>query len=521
MRMEQQGFDQRLFPQYFGPERYNSLSFSTSMIMADTTFLKTVLSNVLAFSKAHGLSLYLVGGCIRDALLGREKFPPNIDLAIPARALDVARALASQLGGTYICLDEVAGSARVVVSSDEQHLELDLSDFRGKTLEADLARRDFTINAMAVPLATWCTDLGWATQLIDPLRGQDDLAARRLRVCFAHTFLEDPVRILRAFRFAAELEFTLEEDVPPLMVAAMARLGNVAGERIRDELCAMLNTNRAAGALQELNDVGALDVLFPELQAGRGVEQGGYHHLDVLGHELETVAQCDRMMTDFAEFTPTLRTPLAHYCELMVVEGRPYKVLVKLAGLFHDVGKPATKRIEPDGDIWFLGHEQFGAALVTTMTERLRLSKREGEMVQRLVLYHLRPGHLSREVQLTRRAIFRFFRDLGDDGPACLLTWWADRLATRGPVSRLDQIDQQRARLEELLRAYFFKAEELIKPPRLVDGTHLMQALGLKPGPIVGKLLRAIQEAQAVGQVRSRDEAMALARELVKEYGVR
>ncbi|MBI3319347.1 MAG: hypothetical protein HYZ89_02000 [Candidatus Omnitrophica bacterium] len=138
-------------------------------------------------------------------------------------------------------------------------------------------------------------------------------------------------------------------------------------------------------------------------------------------------------------------------------------------------------------------------------------------MVTRLVESHLRPGHLSREPQLTRRAIFRFFLDLGEDGPACLLLWWADRMATRGPSSRLDQIDQQRARLEELLHAYFFKAEEVIRPPRLLDGRELMTALQLKPGPVVGQLLRAIEEAQAEGRLHTREEAIALARQGLKE----
>jgi len=134
------------------------------------------------------------------------------------------------------------------------------------------------------------------------------------------------------------------------------------------------------------------------------------------------------------------------------------------------------------------------------------------------VLYHLRPGHLSREPQLTPRAIFRFFRDVGEDGPACLLMWWADRLATRGPASRLDQIDQQRARLEELLRAYFLKAEEAVKPPRVIDGNQLMAALGITPGPLVGRMLMAIEEAQAEGRVRSQEDALALARELAKTH---
>ena len=146
------------------------------------------------------------------------------------------------------------------------------------------------------------------------------------------------------------------------------------------------------------------------------------------------------------------------------------------------------------------------------IVERLRFSNREAEMICQIVRHHLRPGLLSREPQLTRRAIFRFYKDLGDCGPACLLTWWNDRMATRGPASRLDQLDQQRSRLEELLMPYFFKAQEVVRPPRLVDGYGLMRALGLSPGPLVGSLLDAIEEAQAEGLVSSADEAINFAK---------
>jgi putative nucleotidyltransferase with HDIG domain len=266
-----------------------------------------------------------------------------------------------------------------------------------------------------------------------------------------------------------------------------------------------------------LNALGVLDVLFPELIPGRGIDQGGYHHLDVLNHQLEAVAQGDRMMSDFSEFSEDLRAPLAAHVAEDVIDRHTRKALIKLASLYHDVGKPGTRRVKADGEIWFIGHEHFGADLTGALAARLRLSNREAEMIHNLVLYHLRPGFLSREPELTRRAIFKFFRDLGDDGPACGLLWWTDRMATRGPSSRLDQVDQQRARLEELLRAYFFRPEEAVHPPKLIDGRQLMEALSLAPGPRVGELLRAIEEAQAEGKLQTSDDALAFARELASQ----
>lgn len=459
---------------------------------------------------------YLVGGLLRDQVLRRSIHRWNVDLAVPRQAIPLAQALAQRLSGTFVLLDETNGCARIVVDTAAARVELDLSDFRGATLDEDLRRRDFTMNAMAVELAAWLRNPEQPQPLIDPLRGREALASRTLRACFPGTFEDDPLRIVRAFRFVAELSCVFEKSLPPLMAACRAKLALVSGERIRDEVFLILETDRASVALRQLNDVGILDALFPDLSPGRGLDQGPFHHLDVLNHQLETVAQADRILADVAEFTLELHPALTGYLALEPVAPRSRKALVKLAGLFHDVGKPATRRVKADGDIWFLGHEQFGAELVDTVTQRLRLSNREAQTIRHLVLYHLRPGFLSREPVLTRRAIYRFFRDLDEDGPACLLVWWIDRMATRGPASRLDQIDQQRARLEELLRAYFFKPEEAVRPPKLINGQELMQALALQPGPLIGTLLRAIEEAQAEGNLHTREEALALARQVTK-----
>lgn len=478
--------------------------------------LVALLTRVQDLLHARGVTSHLVGGWLRDQRLGRTAVPLNVDLIVPRQAVALAQALAQELRGTCVPLDEAAGCARVIVESAGERVELDFSDYRAATLEDDLRRRDFTVNALAVSLADWLRHPSRPEPLIDPCGGLEALQRRRLLACFPGTFEEDPLRILRAFRFAAQLEFAVDPSLTPLMSRAAPRIAQVSGERVRDELLAIFATDRAHPAIQALNALGVLDVLVPELIPGRGMEQGGFHHLDVLSHQVETVAQADRFLADFAEFSAPLRAPMAAYCAEQPVEHRSRKALIKLSGLLHDVGKPARRTVEADGEIWFLGHDETGAELVAPVTERLRLSNREAHLVCQMVRHHLRPGFLSREPVLTRRAVYRFFKDLGDDGPACLLTWWADRMATRGPRSRLDQLDQQRARLEELLNAYFFKAEEVVRPPRLVDGRRLMAHLGLSPGPVVGELLNAIEEAQAEGTIHSADDALALAQARLK-----
>jgi putative nucleotidyltransferase with HDIG domain len=462
------------------------------------------------FFTSKRVEAYVVGGVVRDRLLGKTSAHLNLDLAVPSSALKLASELAAELGGAYVPLDEQAGTARIVC----QGLEIDLSDFRGRALEDDLRGRDFTLNAIAVRLPDWLGNPADPRPLIDPLHGVAALKSGRLRACSPTSFTDDPVRILRGYRLASQFGLTLDGAVEPLMRHAVPLLSKVSGERIRDELLAIFETDAAAPALRALEALGALDILIPELAPGRGLDQGDFHHLDVLSHQLETVAQADRFLKDFDEFSAPMRGPLSSYCAVQQVDRRSRKALIKLGGLLHDVGKPAKRTVEPDGEIWFIGHEHSGAELVIEIVKRLRLSNRESEMVHRLVLYHLRPGLLSREPQLTRRAVYRFYRDLGDDGPACGLGWWADRMATRGKKSRVDQIDQQRAFLEELLHAYFFRAEEVVKPTRLIDGYQLMELLGLRPGPKVGELLASIEEAQAEGLVATRDQALELAKRL-------
>ena len=471
------------------------------------------LTRVQAYARTQKITLHLVGGWVRDQLLARPPRSLNVDLAVAHGAIEHARALAAHLRGAFVLLDEDAGSARVVVSGAQGRVELDLSDFRGATLEDDLRRRDFTVNAMAIRLEDWLRDPQHPPQPVDLLQGRQALARRQLTACFPGTFEEDPVRILRAFRFASQLAFTLDASLEPLMRRAAPSLSRVSGERLRDELMLICATDRAGSAIASLADIGALEILIPELAPGRGMDQGGYHHLNVLDHQLEAVRQSDRILADFSEFSGPLREPLAAYCAEEPVEGRSRKSLIKLGALLHDVGKPAKRQVHDDGEIWFIGHEHSGAELTGPIVERLRFSNREAEMVIQLVRHHLRPGFLSREPELTRRAIYRFYKDLGDNGPACGLTWWSDRMATRGPLSNVAQIDEQRGRLEALLTPYFFKVEDIVKPPRLVDGHRLMQELRLEPGAIVGELLGAIEEAQAEGRVHSPEEAMTLAQD--------
>lgn len=478
----------------------------------------SVVATVYRWMQAREARLYLVGGFLRDRLLGRSRETANLDFAVERGAVATAQAFAREHRGHFVPLDEQFGSARVVLTFGEQQFELDFTDWRGPTIEADLAARDFTINAMAVALPAFLQHQPLAEAVMDPLGGLADLRERRMRGTSAQALMDDPVRIVRGVGLAAELDFHLDAQTLGWMRPAAAGLADCAGERITEAFFRALPTPRAARAVEQLGSVGALEVMIPELATCRGVEQGRHHPLDVWGHQLETVRQLDAFLHAPAPWPAALEPPVRAYLEERLSAERPRAALLKLAALCHDLGKPATKTVDQRGRMWFIGHERLGAGQIAAVADRLHLSGKEREMLRRTVLYHLRPGFLARDQMRTRRAIFRFFRDAEQEAPGILLMWMADRLAHGVNPDDPEEPARQRVIITELLAHYFLRPEEIAKPPVLLDGHQVMALLDLPPGPRVGRLLRAIAEAQAEGLVTTPDEAAALARRLHAQW---
>ncbi len=481
--------------------------------------LKQALMPVQAWAEGARVELFLVGGILRDQAIGREPKHFNIDFAMSCDTMRLSKELAKELGAAYVPLDDEHGSVRLVIPARDENpfpIELDMNDFRGASLEEDLRLRDFTLNAMAMPLQTWLKNS--RAGVTDPLRGLQALKYRRIEACHADTFTQDPLRILRGFRLSAQLGFALEPMTLEWMQASVPALKEVSPERIRDELFAIFETDRAFDAISGMDEIGVMDLLFPEVAHCRDVDQGDFHHLDVMGHLYEAVRQSDLMLADLRDFKPELRKVLKPYIQYQPVEKRSRKALIKLSALLHDIGKPAHRTVNDKGEVWFIGHEHMSATLTGPIMERLALSKRESETVVRIVHQHLRPGFLSRMPELTRRAIYRFYKDLEDDGPGCVLEWWCDRMATRGKTSRTHEIAEQQLRMQAMLEPYFFKPEEVVRPKRFINGNELMQTLNLPASPLIGKILNHIEEAQAEGHVDSVDAALSLAKDYLESH---
>lgn len=488
---------------------------------SDSLTLSPLLDRLRPLLAAQKTPVYLVGGAVRDALLGRSS--DDLDFVVPERAIGLAFRVGDALSLPAYALDRDRDTGRVVVPehlSGGRKTTLDFARYRAANLEGDLRARDFTINAMALPVAGTR-----AADILDPLGGRADLEAGLVRQTYARALHDDPVRTLRAIRMAIVLGFQLVPETVEAIRAAAPRIQEVSPERVRDELLKLLDGREPDRALQMMHDLALLPAVLPEIAALEKVEQSAPHHEDVLAHTISTVRRLvalEDALFRASETSPPLdaaRQRLAPYAGRLRahfarrVDGElTGQLLLRLGALFHDSGKAETQRRDDEGRIRFFGHGEVGARLATGRLRALRLSKEAVQHVQTVVATHMRPLLLSREDTVSRRAIFRFFRAAGSAGLDVGLLSLADHLATYGGAGDEGSWEHMLDVVAGLYRHYFESYEETIAPRPLVDGNELMTVLGIEPGPEVGRLLDLLEEAQAAGEIATAEEALALAR---------
>jgi poly(A) polymerase len=434
-----------------------------------------------------------VGGALRDELLGREVI--DIDIAVEGDPEAAARELSASLRGPVFRLSEAFGAWRVVDRREGR--VYDFAPLQGATIEEDLAKRDFSVNAMARP-----RDGG---ELVDPLGGRADLEARTLRVLGPAAYENDPLRPLRLARFAAELGFTPDAETERLTAAAAARVAEASGERVFAELRRLVVAPGAVAGLELADRLGLLRAVLPELADLHEVEQSHYHHRDVYGHTIEVLERLVELENDATgELREVLDEPLAD--ELTRGEA------LRFGALLHDIGKPATHDVLEDGRVTFIGHDRLGEEMVRQVCRRLRTSERLCRFLEGVTRHHLVLGFLVHERPLDRRAVYRYLERTSPVEVEVTLLSVADRLATRGKNA------------ERAIDAHLELAEELMPaalewrrsgPPRIpVRGDELAAELGIEHGPELGRLLDELAEAAYAGQVTDRRQAIDLARTL-------
>jgi tRNA nucleotidyltransferase/poly(A) polymerase len=464
-----------------------------------------------ALVRAAGPGCALAGPGLRSLLLDRPV--SSLQVLVAGEPEQVAYRLAAELGGHVVHTD---GGVRLALSAAVDDVRVvELIPLLG-SLESWLIAQEFTVEAIAWRPAD--------DALVDPAGGLADLAARRVRLVRPERTAEQPLCALRAARLAVELDGQISEDSAAVLRRHAVRIGSAPGAAQRDALMSLLELHAAARALRLADELDALDSLLPELVPGKGCTQPREHYYDVFNHLIETVAVLDVVLGPEPADGPWQEryrllwralpgaAALRERYEREIAPGRTYRALLKLAGLLHDVSKPETRTVQPNGRVRFFGHEDLGAQRAAAIMTRLAFTADEIELVARLIRNHLRPGQLAEPgAAPTPRALARFFRDLGEAAADLLLLNLADHAAARGPEL------SEAGWAEHVAYAAWVLANRpapAAPPPRpLITGHDLMTAFDLPPGPHVGRLLRAVREAEARGLVRTREEALAYARE--------
>jgi tRNA nucleotidyltransferase/poly(A) polymerase len=511
---------------------------------------RSLADRVIAFVRTQGHPAWLVGGFVRDQLLGRDSH--DLDLIVPEGGIRLARAVAAAFGGASFVLDDARDVGRAIVSDPAgESLDVDVARLRVPDLLEDLALRDFTINAIAMDaiamdaIAMDANSTAAAPILFDPFDGQTDVSRRLLRAVTEGAFRDDPLRMLRGVRMVAELGFEIEHATYNLMRRDAPLIQTVSGERVRDELMRILTAPGAWQRLRLLAALGLLRYTLPEAAAQGGVTQSAPHYQDVFDHtrsvlaHLEGIyallwpeagyarpqpvaddptvvaaeAQWSEMADTLAPFTGDLRAHLS----LPLASAHTRRDLLLWAAVTHDWGKPAKRTENGAGQTHFYDHDRWGALLVESRLQALKFAGDEVTYVARLTDLHMRPAHLARDFPPTPRAIYRYYRDAATTGPDCVLLGVADQMAMQAQYFVSEAWQRRLATSRVLFDAYFRDHARRISPAPLLNGRQVMAECGLGPGPRIGELLEGLREAQAIGEVNSEAEARTWLHDRVSE----
>ena len=452
---------------------------------------------------------WLVGGTVRDRLL--ERPTGDYDVVLPLEGADrvqrSARALGRSAGGVAFALSDAFGAWRVV--DHDRRWQVDLTPLEGETIEADLGRRDLTVNAIAQPL-------GQDGPLVDPTGGLHDLEAGRLRAVAPDAFVRDPLRTLRVARLAAELAFTVEPETLSLARASAPGLAGVAIERVFAELRRLMSSDGALEGIELMDAIEVTAAVLPELVALRGIAQSRFHHLDVYDHTRAVLAETIALQADPEPVFGAQAQALLAFLDQPLANELTRGQAMRFGALLHDIAKPQTRDTTPEGRVTFMRHDVAGADAAVAILGRLRASDRLAEHVAALTRHHLRLGFLVHSMPLGPREIYRYLDTCAPVAVDVTVLSVADRLATQGDNAERAIIRHLELARELLAAGLAWEAD----PPRPpLRGDELAAALAIRPGPRLGELLHELEEAAYAGEVSSREEAIAYARQRVQHDG--
>jgi poly(A) polymerase len=447
---------------------------------------------------------WIVGGAIRDALLGEAV--ESADLVVePGREEGAARAIARAADGFAFELSAEFGTWRAASSTDGWHV--DVTAMRAETIDDDLRARDFTVNAIGIPLG--------GGEPIDPTGGVADASSRLLRAASDRSFEDDPLRLLRAPRLSAGHDLSIDPATAELVRSTAPRAAEPAGERQFAELRGIVGGPGPLRGIALMEELGLTAVVLPELETLRGVVQNPNHHLDVYGHTLAVLEEWLGIEADLSGFAGDLTPQVDQFLAEPLADELTRRSALRFGALFHDLGKPDT-RSEGSGYVTFIGHDEVGARIIDGICRRLRTSRRLNTHLQGLALHHLRLGFLIHQRPLSRRAVYDYLIATEPVSPDVTLLSVADRLAARGegPLASPEMVQAHLDLARELLaESLTWHRDGPPRPP--VSGDELVAELDLAPGPEIGRLLEELRAEAYAGEIEGRSQALERARQLL------
>ncbi|MDR3092804.1 MAG: HD domain-containing protein [Endomicrobium sp.] len=454
---------------------------------------------------SQGFDVYATGGFSRDLLLKHK--PSDIDLAVNKEALKYSKKIADAFKSKLITLHDVNKTYRIVLK-DDLVANIDISPFGGKTIERDLRNRDFTANATAFNLKDFRNFKKYI--ILSNKNNLKDLKSKTINTVSGKSFKADPLRMLRAFRFKAELNFKLSKRTLTQIKQNAKLICQSAPERIKNEFFRILSVKNAAALIKEMDSCGLLSEVFPEIKKMKKAPKKYYYHPGGLfQHSFETVESAENIFNNLKKYFPENYDDLQKYFDdnTAFSENVTRKGLLKFAALLHDSAKPETAKFE-NGKMHFFKHEKLGAGKIREVMLSLKLGKKDIEIATFLVSHHMRPSTLTRNNTVTKKAALKLFRDIGDNTPDLLILSMADWHSYKKlKNSSSKELKAQEKSVRELLK-YYYELKNSEPLPKIIDGNIIMKKFNLKPGPWIGELLNFATEAQQEGKISNTGEAL-------------
>lgn len=443
-----------------------------------------------------GNEIYLVGGTVRDYFMGLESTDRDI-IVMDEDARDFALKLAELFEASFVPLDEENKIYRIVLPDKINYI--DITNPVGDSIEKDLMRRDLTINAIAVNIRTG--------ELIDISGGVTDIRNKCINYVNELNFVDDPLRLLRVYRFQALYGF----ELAPETISAVCRYSDLirkpAVERINYEILKLFSGEYAHIALENMNKTWILEEIFPFVKELKQVPPNSHHHLDLFHHSIETVRQVQNLYNEASD-------DVKEHLDEIDFGGFSRLAHLKLAAFMHDIGKFSTWTIE-EGRHRFIKHDDVGAKMSVKVLKELHFSNKQIDYISLMIKYHIYPSHVMTSPQITEKIMMRYVRKMDSNSIDAIILAQADRLSARGPEITDEIVERNITSLNMLLR-FYLEARETLEPlPKLLSGNDVMDILNIKPSRQLGEIMEALHEAQISGDVITREHAVEFVKNLV------